>query len=133
MELGCFIDEKGIIQMRLRGNFSSDHLVEFNGWCNATTEAMKTVYAKDPKRVYSIIDVTGGWGFDQKVLTLLIKAARENRPYATKTAVFGASMIMRSFMVIARLKTGRGNIKSFKSRADAECWLFTDGECNVIE
>ncbi|MCA9354580.1 MAG: hypothetical protein KC877_03625 [Candidatus Kaiserbacteria bacterium] len=125
MELGCYIDEHGVIQLRMSGNLSSDHIEHLEAWGESVREAMRTAKERDEEHVYCIIDLVGGVEADQDSLSFLISLVRHNKGYATRTGVFGANLIMRNFMDIALKVAGRTNMKAFATREQAEHWAIT--------
>ncbi len=124
MELGCFVDEDGVIQVHMAGNLSGDYKNELHQWADAVREAMRQAKARNPEQVYCIVDLTGGVEADQESLKGLIDLVRHNQDYVTRTGVFGANPIMGSIVDIALKATGRKNMKIFKTREHAERWVL---------
>lgn len=124
-ELGCYIDEQGVIQLRMSGNLSIDHLDDFQAWSEAVKLAMRTAKARDEARVFCIINISGGIDADRETLSELIKLVRHNKDYATRTGVYGANYFTTSLMDIALKLAGRTNMKTFPNRTEAEHWVFT--------
>lgn len=124
-ELRCYIDDEGVIQLRMTGNLSSDHLEDFQAWSESVKLAMRTAKAHDKNRVFCIIDITGGIDADREALSELVKLVRHNKDYATRTGVYGANYFTTSLMDIALKLAGRTNMKTFPNRAEAEHWVFT--------
>jgi hypothetical protein len=125
VELAVSIDGEGIIRIVMSGNLSSDHDTLFAAWCDGVREAMREAKARDPERVFCVIDVTGGVDADKKTLGMLIELVKHNKEYATRTGVFGANPLMRSFMDIALKAARRTNMKAFPTQEEAEHWVLT--------
>lgn len=125
MELGCFIDYDGVIQIHMSGNLSSDYADDLSAWSAAVRVAMREAKERDSERVFCIIDLTGGVEADQESLTRLIDLVKHNKKFVTRTGIFGASLILRSFVDIALKATGRTNMKVFLDREQAEQWVLT--------
>ncbi|MFT5036547.1 MAG: hypothetical protein ACI9VM_000107 [Candidatus Azotimanducaceae bacterium] len=133
MELGCHIDEGGVIRVHMEGNLSSDNYDELLIWAESLRGAMRTAKAHDPKRVYCIINVVGRVDADLHSLKLLIDLVRHNKDYATRTGVYGANLIMRGFVDIAVKTAQRKNMKAFTTIDQAEKWIFTGKKDGVLE
>ena len=125
MELGCHIDEQGVIRIYMEGNLSSDNVDELLIWAESLRGAMRTAKASDPGAVYCVIDVVGRIDADFQSLRILIDLVRYNKDYSTRTGVYGANAIMRGFVDIAVKAAGRTNLKIFDTCEQAEHWVLT--------
>lgn len=129
MELGCYLDDKGVIQILMSGNVSSDYEDEFAEWSESVKEAVRIAKENNPDKVYCVIDLSGlKIDADKESLEKLGELVLHNKGYATRTGVYGANLITRSFVDIALLPTGRKNMKMFQDKEDAERWVFTGEE-----
>lgn len=125
LELGLSVDKNQVIQMRMSGNLSSDHRMHLLAWGEKVRETVCAVSEVSPDRVFCLVNLTGGMEADMETLVNLIELMRHNKHFVTKTAVYGATPIMKSFVDISLKATDRTNMKTFTTRTEAEKWLFS--------
>lgn len=129
LELGCYIDEKGIIQLRMSGNLSSDYEDFFLEWDGEVRKAMITSKERDPENVYCVIDITGkSIDTDRKMLSHLINLMSHNKDYVTRTGVYGANFFAKSLIDIALKAVQRNNMKMFGTHEEAMAWVLLGKE-----
>lgn len=128
MTLRVSTDDDGIIQIRMQGNLSEDHLPEVIGWADMVQDAMKRAFERDPHRVLTLIDVTGAFEADAKTMEILRSLMLHNKDYATRTAIFGATYFIRMIVEAAIRATFRANMGIFLTRAEALEWLLQEND-----
>lgn len=129
MELGCSIDEQGIIQLRVNGNVGIENEEHFLEWSDVVRGAMVAAKEKDPERVLCMIDITDRpIDVDQSMLTHLFSLMNHNRDFATRTGVYGGNFFTRSLLDVALKATGRTNMKAYDSKEEALEWVLNGRE-----
>lgn len=124
MLLKVGIGDDGIIHIRMKGNLSRDHLPEVVAWADDVRDAMKRASERDPKRVLTLIDVTGAFEADAATMAVLRSLMEHNKTYATRTAIFGATYFIRVLVEVAIQATFRTNMRIFMTRDEALQWLL---------
>lgn len=120
-------DDDGIIHIRMKGNLSEDHLPEVIAWADRVKDEMKRAYERNPRRVLTLIDVTGAFEADAKTMSVLHALMLHNKDYATRTAVFGANYFIKMIVEVAVRSALRTNMHIFMTRDEALRWLLDDG------
>lgn len=126
MLLRVTTDDDGIIHIRMQGNLSEDHLTEVSEWADEVRVAMRQAFARNPRRVLTLIDVTGAFEADAKTMEVLHSLMVHNKDYATRTAVFGATYFIKMIVEAAIRATMRSNMAIFTTRDEALEWLLRD-------
>jgi|GEM_PF-6156411 len=124
--LDCYVDDDKIIYITLGGDVSlnsSFQVEKFETWVKKVKQAMQEVSVINSRQVLTLIDVTQLKHFDVLAIERLRELMAFNKDYATKTAVFGASMFIRTVVRSTLALTHRTTMKLFPTRADALVWL----------
>ena len=123
-EMGCHLGDDNVIHITMHGNMSEDHIEEVQTWADSVRETMRECAERSPDRVLTLIDAVGLRETDAKAIGVLQKLIEHNKHYATRTAVFGPGFFHRIILETALKRAGRDNMSVFKTKEEAEKWLF---------
>lgn len=118
------INDKGYVEMKLSGTLSKDNFDELKGEVEEAKKLVKdTATAKHGmiKASFDMVDFTGVYNVG--AMMLMKELADHNRPFISKTAVFGGPDLARVAADITIQLIQDPTIKLFKGKEEAIVWL----------
>lgn len=119
----CRIGPDGIIYLMLAGKIAGEDAERFIAWTEEVKDAIKSVHEKHPNRVLILSDVTALTHFEKKPIEALRTLLEYDKEYTTKSAIVGASPMVRMLVDAVVALSGRSNVKLFDTRDEALEWL----------
>lgn len=122
------ITDQGIIELRLGGDMVHKYRDVMQGWAEKVKEVLHFMKEKDPDRVLTLVDVSELGTYDAESVELFRELMASNKGLATKTAIYGASTIVRVTIELMIGLTRRYSMKLFSTRDEALAWLRDDSQ-----
>lgn len=120
------ITDEGIVSLVLGGSMTREHHAAVVAWAEKVKEVLHFMKAKDPDRVLTLVDVSTLEHYDTDAIEVCRELMAGNRGLATKTAIYGASTIVRVTIELMIGITRRYSMKLFAGRDEAYAWLVDD-------
>lgn len=118
------VDETGRITMKLSGNLNDDNFETLKKQIEAAKQLVKSESEKRGAKVPALFDLSAFTGTYNVGAMLAMKGLEEhNRPYLTKTAIYGGSPAAQVAAELTLALIHKDNLKIFPTRAEAEAWL----------
>jgi hypothetical protein len=121
------LGEGDLVYMQLVGSLDAVNLEILKMQIDAAKRLVKAESEKRDRKLRVLFDLTHFTGTYNVESMIAMKGLEEyNRPYLTKTAVFGGSAAAQIAAELTLEIIGRDNIKLFHSKEEAQDWLIHD-------
>ncbi len=118
------IDADGFVSMRLTGTLSIENFEELKTSVENAKQMVKKYSDERHGQVKALFDLSNFTGvYNVGAMTAMKDLADHNRPYLSRSAVFGGSDLARVAADVTIAFIGDPTIKLFKTREEAVEWL----------
>ena len=125
--LTAFVGRDGIILLTLQGNVGETELPQLKQDLQDAAVLIRTESEKALRPLPVLMDVSKlDRAYSSEGIMLLAEFEKNNRPYVTKTAVFGSDIKIKFTGEIISALSGRQNISFHETEEDAIASLRTD-------
>lgn len=122
------ITDENIVELVLGGEVTAESRSAIIAWAEKVKEVLHYMKAQSPDRVLTLVDVSELNGYDAEAIEICRDLMANNRGLATKTAIYGASTIVRVTIELMIGITRRYSMKIFAEREEAHAWLLDDAQ-----
>lgn len=118
-------DDNGVLHSTLVGAIPLERVPQLEQEIAEAKETVKAAYQKRSIEFRSLIDLTNfGGTYAPKAIGVLAAYMKANKPFVFRSAAFGGGDMTNLAANIVATMAGRDNLAFFKTREQAEKWLF---------
>jgi hypothetical protein len=127
ISLECRTGGDGVIYLAVGGRVTNTKIDEFTKWTDCVRARIaEAAVVRAPKPVLVYSDASRVRHFERKSIAALRALLDEDKKYAVRSVIVGASGTLRVLLdAIIRL-TGRANLRQFGEREEALQWLLVE-------
>lgn len=122
------ITDEDIVELTLGGEVTTESRNALIAWTEKVRDLLRHMKEQNPNRVLTLVDVSDLHKYDTDAIEICRDLMANNHGLATKTAIYGASTLVRATIELMIGITRRYSMKIFAEREEARAWLLDDSQ-----